>query len=648
VFFVISGYLITQQILQRAHLPPRQFLREFYLRRARRILPALLAMIAVSLLVAFLLFQPDDLKRFGRYVGLSGVFSANFAAWRESDYFNGAAGFAPLLHLWSIGVEEQFYLLYPLALLLSWYFLPRRAVAVFATAGALSFALCLWAGPRMSAANFYLGPTRAWELLLGAAVLWTGFDACLRGRRASLLAAVSLCALVASIVSFDRDVTHPGALTLIPALATAALLVAGRVRAAALGGALEARPLVAVGRISYSLYLWHFPVIVFLAYFTITSPGIGWRIAALAAMLALSVVSYRWVEQPIRRRHWLADDRVFAAASVASLAACALGGWLLWRSDGFPQRFDPAQRAILSTAGLHPDANRCMTLGPAQIAQGELCRFGSDVPDAPRVMLWGDSHALALLPAFEQLAVREGLRLEFAGTSACRPLPGSQLAPSAKGAKSLCEQFNAAMNVAARRGAPDVIVLAAMWQLGDPAVESHAVHAPGRPGVFEALTAAVDAMTEVAPRVCVVLDVPLLERPVPYALVMASRRGVDRDFLAVPVPREFAVQEKFDAAMRAMADSRLRVVDPKPRLCPDGRCVLEQEGLALFRDSNHLTVAGATYVADSLADCVTGLSGSTRDVAIPPAEQALNTAGTEVTQGVDERAPQAGADQPTL
>ena len=609
VFFVISGYLITQWLVTREQAGLLALLGEFYVRRARRILPALLLMLVAATVTAWWLFLPADLVRFGKYLLGAVLMSGNLAAWTEGDYFNSAIGFAPLLHLWSIAVEEQFYLLFPLLMLLMRRPVSRRGqVAVLTVLAVGSFALCVFGSYRHPVANFYLGPTRAWELLLGALAAYGSFDSAAR-RAAAPLAATGFAAILAALILFRRELHYPGLATLVPALGTVALIVAGRVRVTRTARLLALRPCVLVGRASYSIYLWHLPPLVFATYWLVDAPRGTWRAVVLVVTLCVAFAAWFAFEEPLRRRRWLPRDAHFVAAMCVAFLALGVLGFHWWRSEGFPQRFSAAEQQLLAGAVLHRDAARCTLLSNAEIARGRICTYGPAGPDAanvPRALLWGDSHALTLLPAYEALADRLHVKVYFSATSACRPLPDYSDVSRAPGLQRACMDHNQAMKQAAETLRPDVVILGAFWAYPAPGVSP----ADGGPEVTlaDALRANIRELDGLTSRVCLVRDVPVLRHPVPYALIMTHRRGGSVDSLALPDPEWSTRQEQAEAALSSLANEpKVLLVDPKTVLCPAGRCRIEAQGEVLYRDSNHLSVKGSLYVAAPLAECLANL-----------------------------------------
>jgi peptidoglycan/LPS O-acetylase OafA/YrhL len=604
VFFVISGYLITQVLMSAGVSPTGSVLADFYIRRCRRILPALLVMMVVVAAVSFFLLLPVDLARFAQFLAMSAIFLGNIAAWLGGGYFDTAG--ASLLHLWSIGVEEQFYLLYPLLFLIVLRRLPRGRAWPLAALGAASFALCVWASHRFPAANFFLAPTRGWELLAGAVVAaarWRGFGSRILDEFASFAA---LLTLVCCFTTYHENLAHPGLVTLLPCLATAALLGTTAARRTTVGSFLSLRVFVFTGLISYSLYLWHAPVLSLIRYYDIVAPSPVWLTGQLVFIYLLSAASWRFVETPVRRRQALASDRRFLwTAGAASIALLVLGTWA-WRSEGLPQRFSNRVLQLAHTVRrLPPAVARCMTLTPEQIAAGELCKFGSADASRPRVLVWGDSHALALLPAYETLAQSHRLQLFFAGASHCRPLTGVRDRVGA--VMHTCERFNVAMIKAVERLDPGTVILNSFWMHPDLDLVEYEVSRAVASGSAFARGIEATAIRVAAPGrvLCAVLDVPTFDWPVPYVLAMSHRKGESADMLRMSRSAALEQQKPVEADFRLL-ESRglLRVVDPKKRLCAAEDCAIQRgDGTPLYNDGNHLSAAGALLVAPEIARC---------------------------------------------
>jgi peptidoglycan/LPS O-acetylase OafA/YrhL len=607
IFFVISGYLITQLLEVSREDSVRRRLSTFYLRRIRRILPALFAICLVTAVVAVALFTPDELMHVGKYLAATPLLLTNVAAWTErSGYFAPNVQQLPLGHLWSISVEEQFYLLYPLLLIaISRYQLSYRRLALVGLA-AVSLALCVWASHYKPVANYFFAPTRAWELLLGAALAIGGAPRVGHRIAAEGLAVASLLGIAVGTHFYSEDTPYPGTAALLPCLATAALLATGSgPRPALVNRLLSWRPLVFIGLISYSLYLWHQPLLAFASYYSIGPLTPGATALALAGTLLLAATSWRLIELPVRTRTFLKRTRSLLVTLGLGSAAILLVGLILWKSDGFPQRFSPEARALIVTMNGTPDLVPCIEGVPLEeIRAGKLCNYGAD-DSSSKVLLWGDSHAESLMPAVTSLAKEHGMRTYFVAKYNCLPVfapPGpTTLVPATD--RYGCAAFNAAVVEAVARLQPDLIVLDGAWAASEAP--------PHAPDIAVGIEETVGRVGGHPRTVCVVFAVPMLKYPVSHALQVARRRNIPDDFLRLSRAEALAQHRDMEHDVRAIAESSaLRIADPKDALCPGEYCLYKADGRSLYFDAAHLSVFGALYVAQTLEPC---FATNTRD-----------------------------------
>jgi peptidoglycan/LPS O-acetylase OafA/YrhL len=330
VFFVISGYLITSIILQEQHRENFSLLR-FYERRARRILPALFLVMAAACIFAYSWMLPDELKNFGQSVLATTLFSNNILLAVTSNYWALSSEFKPLLHTWSLGAEEQYYVLFPLIMMLGWKFFRRHMAVVFGMAALLSFAAANWGFFKKPAFTFYLLPTRAWEILLGALAAFY-----MIGKKSTnskhlwseLLGGTGLCLIVVSIFLIrGGQPTHDTFYLTAPTLG-AALIILFSSETTVVGKILGWGPMVGVGLISYSCYLWHQPLFSLARVYSKEPPGIATYFILSVLTFILAYITWRFIETPCRDREKVGRTAIFTFALVLSLAFASFGFYL--------------------------------------------------------------------------------------------------------------------------------------------------------------------------------------------------------------------------------------------------------------------------------------------------------------------------------
>jgi peptidoglycan/LPS O-acetylase OafA/YrhL len=615
VFFVISGYLITQLLAGSAGKPLRPRMTDFYLRRARRILPALFATSLIVAAASAAIFLPWDLASLGRYLAATPVFWTNVTAWLiGGGYFGSKAVHMPIAHFWSIAIEEQFYLFYPLTLAFICRYVPRLQRQALIALAIVSFAVCIWGSYYAYAANYFLAPSRAWELLLGGVLAMSG-QRSLKSQIANELLAVAALVTLAFVGHwYGPTIRYPGWYALAPCAASAILIQTGRQQSTLVGKLLSLRPVVFTGLISYSLYLWHYPVLVLASYYFLEEfHGFGAGIL-IASIYILAVASWKWIEMPIRRRQFLNSNRWFVSWALIVSFVILATGILFWKSDGLPWRFPPETRAqgiAWLWEGDFPP--KCADLSFDKVASGRLCSVGPQDDDAVRGVVWGDSHAMALLPAYEQLAKLHHMRLYFAVRSSCRPLVGTINILWSDAGRNNCVGFNAAVAQAVRQLDPRLLILNAHWidKDADLVPQSHAEVDSGESNFSRGLRDTLQKTSSINRTVCVVLDVPEFKYDLPVALGVARKRGIAEDFLHMT---RTEAQEHYrgpERDIRALAQrGMLRFVDPKELLCRGESCIFEANGVLLYGDGDHLSSAGAQFVASAIDGCFRNIAPS--------------------------------------
>jgi peptidoglycan/LPS O-acetylase OafA/YrhL len=409
IFFVISGYLLSSIVIQEMGEKRFSFLR-FYERRFRRLAPAFMFTLAATYLAFSAVMLPEDLEALGRSALGAIYFYANFHFYNTIDYFSQSADLMPLLHMWSLAIEEQFYALLPISLLIALWLFPRLWLPVLIGLALLaSFALCIHYTNTYRPYAFYMPHTRAWELLAGT--LLAALPK-LHGseRGANWLGGAALLSIVVVVFAYDERDAFPGWLAGAPVLATAALIYCGAVAPRAWPARLLAlRPLVFIGKISYSLYLWHWPVIVFTRYADLAPDSLLTKLVCVLISVVLATLSWALVEQPVRRRKVFASlGAVYAGAGISAVAMSMMAAVIIWR-EGLPGRLPDEFLGLLNHAQIETSHDADCPFPNRQAArEAEPCLRGA--PDqAPSFFLVGDSHAKALSPGLFAAAEAEGL-----------------------------------------------------------------------------------------------------------------------------------------------------------------------------------------------------------------------------------------------
>lgn len=449
IFFVISGFLITNIIVSEQETGRFSLLR-FYERRARRILPALFCMMALSIPFACFLMTPLDLADFSKSLLATAAFISNIHFSFDRGYFNTALELKPLLHTWSLAVEEQFYLLFPLILMALAKLRRRHVMAILVCLAVASLLFAQWFAMRKEGIAFFILPTRAWELLAGAilALLIAG-NSLPSGlqRYGEALGGVGVLLVLYAIVAFDRSVPAPGLLFLLPTLGTALIITFART-GTVMGSILQSSMLVGIGLISYSAYLWHWPLFAFARYVSPSEPGPGVFAILICVTFALAYLSWRYVEQPFRAGTFASRSVVFYGAGTGMAAALLIGlaGYL---SGGFPQRF-PADIIIEASQPI------CERKSLAEYPSLKACEFG-DKASARSLILYGDSHAKALSNELDKSLKAANVKGIYVELDRCEVIP--QTFTARKFARqSLCDAAFADLLSYIKETSSDVVI----------------------------------------------------------------------------------------------------------------------------------------------------------------------------------------------
>ena len=605
VFFVISGFLITSLIFGELREGDFSILK-FYERRVRRIFPALFTVMAATLTVAIAVFFPRDLLHLAESAAATALFGSNFDFWLQSGYFDAGADLKPLLHTWSLAVEEQFYLFFPALLYLLHSRKRLTLLGLVATLAIVSFGLSVWSVARYPSAAFYLAPHRTWELMFGAILALGDFPALKSRWIAEGISLIGVACIGFAVFAFGSATPFPGVNALFPCLGAAALIYAGDGEDSVVRKILSSRPFVFVGLTSYSLYLWHWPVHVLSKYISESAQDAVATAALIALSFFLAILSWRFVELPFRRREAYSRQAIFRLGGAAMALTLIVSG-LLFALHGLPQRFTPEVRRIFSEADdVEPRRHGCFNLSPRAVEQGRACTIGDVKAAASTFILWGDSHADAVLPAVEAAASRAGRKGLFIAHGRCPPLLHLSLTDEPT---ERCAQLNdAALKLATQPQVSDVI-LVARWAYYDQGVgygpdvnevrhlidlDQPAQRDASQHAMFaRLLEQTVRVLLAARKRVVIVAPIPEAGIDVPETMALAAMHASATDHRQTLA--DYRTRNDFVLADLAGLHRKygVRIIDPAEVLCAAGRCALMNEGKPLYFDHHHLSVFGA-------------------------------------------------------
>ena len=579
VFFVISGYLISSIILSQI-AASRFSIVSFYERRIRRIFPALLVMVLGTAVLAYLFSLPTELEDFAKSV-LAATFSvANLYFWKQSGYFDTPAATKPLLHTWSLGVEEQFYIFFPIFLLLVRRFFPSRLRTAVLSLAALSLAASVAGAYTHPVSTFYLAHTRAWELLLGTILSMRILPEMKRRPTREVAAAVGLAMIAFAALTYSAATPFPGLAAIPPCFGAALIIAAGQSGQSTIGKLLSLRPVVFIGTISYSLYLWHWPIVVYQSVGGILGgggPGHTPKILGISASLVAGYLSWRFVEVPFRNGRLKFSGPVLfrvAAAGAAGVAAVALA---VLFTHGFRSRFSPEAVRIASYLQYQSPYREGTCFITSRETYEDFSTSTCLHQDAKRqnYLLIGDSHAAQLWYGLS--TVFNGVNVMQATASGCKPvIDTSGDSRCTRLIDYVYSDYLATHHI-------DKLLLAARWEDMDPPAIARTVAWARSHGIPVVLFGPIVAYDTALPR-----------------LLIASMIRRDPAF---PFNHRVMSEAQLDRQMESVArkDWGVEYVSYFDTLCRRDSCIeYANNGVPLQSDASHLTKEGSVLVAEKL------------------------------------------------
>ena len=597
VFFVISGYLITGLLVAEIRRTSSLDLPRFYARRARRLLPALLLVLLVTLAAGVFIQGPQELAFAGRAARATALYVSNvFFDHNAADYFAPDVESNPFLHTWSLGVEEQFYLVWPLLLLLGM----RRGksnrplIWLFAGVASLSLLFCIWSTAHRPTLAFYELPARAWEFGLGGLLACAGVSR-LRGTAAVVLGWLGLAAHPVAAYLVRDGAGFPGWLATVPALGTVAVLATGPARPPrGVGFLLDSRPMQYLGARSYSWYLWHWPFIVLAAAIAPAIPVAG-KVIVGAASLGAASLTYRLVEHPVRNHPQLIRRTMLSLllGGGTAVGAAALAFLVIHRGEHLADESSMRLITAASTDIADMPRERCVSLG--QSTEVRSCIFG-DPASLTEVVLYGDSHALQWFDAIERVARESHWRLVTVVKSGCAAIEVE--APIAT-RSAVCRAWRARAQAVIIARHPALVIAASFTSRFGEA------RSPQADAELTRLTigtrAMLDRLTGAGLRVVLLRDTPLPPFDVPTCLARGD---------AAPLARSAFVRLRADAALDPRvfeAEQRAAVglpgvqfLDMTDEVCPPPVCPTMRQMMMVYRDRTHITGTFARSLAPTI------------------------------------------------
>ena len=588
VFFVISGYLITRNIWKELEADTFSF-SNFYAKRIRRLFPALMVVLLFCAVVVLLVGLPDETHLFGLSAISATLYVSNHYFLSLNSYFDSSLEANPLLHTWSLSVEEQFYLVFPVFFLLLFRMARKKATLIITLVLAVSLIGSEILVRVSEPTAFFIAPARFWQFLAGSILALNPSKKMLPSIVMEVIGWLGMGLILFSIVAFSEFTPFPGLSAIMPTLGTVCLLYAGQRSGLLLGSLLKNNISRFFGNISYSLYLWHWPLIVFYKLELSPSPSTLERYALVAVSIMMGYLSWQFIEQPFRRfsvKHY--RRRIYVSGALTSMALILIGVWFV-TTDGFRSRYSTEQLAYVDYLDYDADtlfrADTCFLTSNVEGASAFSEEVCLDIdPRRPNILLLGDSHAAQYIAAFEKVMPQAAFSQITA--SGCRPLINYE------GAKRCTELMKKAFEEYMPRKKFDAIVLAGRWEKDDLYILPETINYLNTVTEQVIVLGPVIEYSQALPRILAKngLDEEVIESSRRYALIKSIDEHVDR------------VLDPLDVDYYSILEI----------MCPKAACWLQtSDGMPVQFDASHLTYQAAIDVVEEIVD--RGFGDSTRN-----------------------------------
>jgi len=593
IFFVISGYLITSIIVKELNNDSFSII-NFYERRVRRILPALYLLLLLCLPFVYILLSPGDIKEFSGSIISVATFTSNILFYKIISYFNADAELKPLLHTWSLAVEEQFYLLFPILLIFIWKLKRFWILAILTAIAGMSLGFAEWGANHNARAAFFLPHTRMWELLSGAFVAFY-FEKELFHKHKfirEILTFVGLSLIFTSVLIFNEKVPYPSFFTLIPILGTVLILLFGQSNTIS-ANFLRSKLLVSIGLISYSLYLYHQPIFAFYRYTVTDGTNIFAMLLLISLTFILAFLSWTYIEQPFRNKHVFKRKTVFNLAALFTILFLAIG-LLGYKTSGFKKlKMNEKQLQLFDKANYNPPHNPCLS---ADLKDKRCANYLDNVT----WVVFGDSHAGGLAQALgDALAIKSVNLLSFS-SGGCKP---------SYGVVNRCADWtNNSVNYIVNNKKIKYVVITYRinrWLFGEhrgkyPELPND-VTEDDRQATWNSYVKLAKYFVSSGKKVIIVLQAPELPKRIVY-LIGDNKKSL-QDINGV-TKKWWDARSLFVKSRLYQLPKEVTIIDPSKQFCDANYCKAVINGVPLYHDYDHMSYLGNEQVANDILNII--------------------------------------------